>query len=320
MTQFSPVTVGHALTRMPHAGIYITSNGGFNQINGVVSGNGTVSNPFVIEGWEITTDPGISIRYTSAFFMIRNVYLNGLGVDLFYVNNGELSNDTISNSSGLTIESSNSDVIANSTITAATGEGLHVIDSKNISITDNVISWNKYSGVDLQGTSSSNIVLLANKIFENGEDGLDANSSNLTITNNMIYSNGAVGIWLRSDANINVTGNTILRNGSTGIILTYLAGTVRTYHNNFVMNGAKPQGYSSLTGTNEWDHGYPDGGNYWSDYSGVDNCTSQMQNVCRNPDGIGDTAYAIDLNNRDNYPLVQPWGFRDSRGPSWPSG
>lgn len=317
---FSPVAVGHALTLVPHPGIYITSNNGFNQTDSVVSGNGTVSNPYVIEGWEITSDPGISIRYTSVFFIVRNVYLNGFGVDLLYVSNGELSNDTISNSGGVTIESSNSDVVANSTISASVGEGLHIMDSKSISITGNVFSWCRYSAVDLQGYSSSNIVLSSNKIFGNGEDGLDANSSNLTITDNMIYSNGGLGIWLQYDGNINVTGNTILHNGSTGIVLTYLTGTVRAYHNNFVMNGVKPQAYSSLTGSNIWDDGYPDGGNYWSDYAGVDNCSGQMQNICNNPDGIGDTAYTIDLNNRDNYPLIQPWGFRDSQGPSWRTG
>jgi hypothetical protein len=41
-----------------------------------------------------------------------------------------------------------------------------------------------------------------------------------------------------------------------------------------------------------WDNGAM--GNYWSDYSGVD----------QNNDGIGDTPYVIDENNKDSYPLM----------------
>jgi nitrous oxidase accessory protein NosD len=37
-------------------------------------------------------------------------------------------------------------------------------------------------------------------------------------------------------------------------------------------------------------------GNYWDVYSGLDD----------NDDGIGDTPYIIDENNKDNYPLMNP--------------
>jgi hypothetical protein len=51
---------------------------------------------------------------------------------------------------------------------------------------------------------------------------------------------------------------------------------------------------------NVWDDGYPSGGNYWSDYSGID----------VNGDKIGDTPYVIDVDNQDNYPLMGPWTAR----------
>ena len=49
---------------------------------------------------------------------------------------------------------------------------------------------------------------------------------------------------------------------------------------------------------NIWNDTYPSGGNYWDDYSGVD----------ENDDGIGDTPYNISgASNQDCYPLIHPW-------------
>lgn len=52
--------------------------------------------------------------------------------------------------------------------------------------------------------------------------------------------------------------------------------------------------------TVSWDDGYPSGGNYWSDYDGVD-----LDN-----DGIGDTPYWVTGFAKDDYPLMKPlWHF-----------
>jgi hypothetical protein len=63
------------------------------------------------------------------------------------------------------------------------------------------------------------------------------------------------------------------------------------YNNNFIENFKQVWSNDSI---NRWDY---IGGNYWSDYTGVD----------KNGDGFGETQYFIDENNRDNYPhLMYP--------------
>jgi hypothetical protein len=58
-----------------------------------------------------------------------------------------------------------------------------------------------------------------------------------------------------------------------------------------------------------WDNGYPDGGNYWSNYTGVDHFSGPGQNESGSDD-IGDMPYLIpgkEPPNQDKYPLMNPW-------------
>jgi hypothetical protein len=57
---------------------------------------------------------------------------------------------------------------------------------------------------------------------------------------------------------------------------------------------------------NIWDDGYPSGGNYWSDYTGLDFYRGAYQNESGN-DGIGDVPYNIDASNIDHYPPITSW-------------
>jgi len=125
------------------------------------------------------------------------------------------------------------------------------------------------------------------------------NTSNSIIAGNNITANSWNGIRLEYSSNNIIEGNRIADN-RIGIYLCcrigiYLRSPSNNsfYHNNIINNNEQVHGTDS---TNVWDDGYPSGGNYWSDYNGKD----------ANGDGIGDTAYIINEDNIDRYPLVRP--------------
>jgi len=66
----------------------------------------------------------------------------------------------------------------------------------------------------------------------------------------------------------------------------------------------------SVTSVNKWDGGYLSGGNYWSDNAGVDFFRGSHQNETGR-DGICDTPYIIDSENRDKYSLMKPYAQHD---------
>ena len=114
------------------------------------------------------------------------------------------------------------------------------------------------------------------------------------------------GIYVSSDYNI-IAGNTITNN----LYGIYIENPFHTpydntiYHNSLL--GNMQNAYD--TGINNWYNNYPSGGNYWSDYFGVDNYHGPGQNIS-GADNIGDTPYYLsDGINQDDYPLMEPYGF-----------
>jgi parallel beta-helix repeat protein len=130
--------------------------------------------------------------------------------------------------------------------------------------------------------------------------GIEVGSSNCTIIGNTIVLNKG-GISLLFGGNHTISNN-IISSSYYGINIIYSENN-KIFHNSFLNNTQ----HVYITGSiNIWDNGYPSGGNYWSDYAGVDLFSGPYQNESGS-DGIGDTLYAIDANNRDNFPLMTPY-------------
>jgi len=146
---------------------------------------------------------------------------------------------------------------------------------------------NNYNGIWLMGFNSSNIV-------------------GNTISNNTY----AIQISYYSSGNI-IVSNTIANN-SYGAWIPSSSATSNTFHHNNFMNNTTTQASDFGSGT-IWDNGYPSGGNYWSDYLGVDEKSGPYQNITGISDEIGDTPHTISPFGTDYYPLMNP--FIDEENP-----
>ncbi len=128
---------------------------------------------------------------------------------------------------------------------------------------------------------------------------IEFGSCNNTVRRNVVLDCELAGIYIYSSSSYNIVyGNQVicLNNG----IRTLSSSNYNLiYHNTFIQYYPQQMIFDSI---NTWDNGYPSGGNYWSDYRGTDS----------NDDGIGDTPYAIDSSNLDNYPLMSPYVFGDT--------
>jgi len=160
-------------------------------------------------------------------------------------------------------------------------------------------------GIDLSSRSN---VTVKNTTISNFYYGMYLSySSKVTLIGNNITANNWHGIELYYSSNNSISGNNITANNEVGILLDYSSNN-SIYHNNFINNISQVWTYGSV---NVWDDSYPSGGNYWSDYTDVDQYSGPYQNETGS-DRIWDHPYIIDENNQDNYPVVPEF-------PTWTS-
>ena len=220
----------------------------------------------------------------------------------------------LSNSSGNTISAN---AIAN------TSTGIYLVSrSDSNSVSANNIANNQF-GISLTGASNNSVS--ANNITNNDVGISLTGASNNSISANNITNNNVYGISLSFISNNSISANNIANNtygislyspsGSNSMsanniayndvgISFYSISNNLICHNNFVGNTVQAQ-VIPLGYVNVWDDGYPSGGNYWSNYSGVDLNNGPYQNETGS-DGIGDTNYTISTGNNDRYPLIGP--------------
>ena len=136
-------------------------------------------------------------------------------------------------------------------------------------------------------------------------------SSNNQLTNITANSNYN-GILLGFSSN-NTIKNSIINSNVYGITLYSRSNGNKIYHNNFINNRPDSPVIFSNCSNNVLDNGYPSGGNYWSDYTGIDVKKGSNQNESGS-DGIGDTPYVFTIcypcvDYQDRYPFMTESGW-----------
>ena len=193
----------------------------------------------------------------------NNISNNKYGLFLLYSEENIVRNNVfINNEKGIYMTHSNHNAVYMNNISDC-GYGISIVSSGNNNISDNDIFSNNLYGIYFDIESSNNIVQLNSISFN------------------------SLGIRIKGSYFNNVTKN-IIEYNIKGVLTCCEANNNTIYKNIFSNN---TDWNAENNNFNQWDYeGY---GNFWDNYTGIDN----------NNDGRGDTPYIFN-GGMDNYPLI----------------
>jgi parallel beta-helix repeat protein len=201
--------------------------------------------------------------------------------------------------------------------------GILARNCERCNVVSNTAGWISFEQGTIDGRINYNFIRNGTGVF--GAVHLD-NVENITVDGNTIENcSWGGGIHLVDD----VVNCTIVRNNISncygGIALRDARGCLVYYNNIFssfwsgghMLSDPLDSEYNAggvldeQGWLNSWDNGYPDGGNYYFDYSGLDIYSGQLQDTLGG-DGIGDTplviyTYLSGIPAEDHFPLMAPY-------------
>ena len=197
----------------------------------VNSGTGTINDPYIISGWNITTVDiyTIGIMNVDKPIIVENCYLNTgmyhLGFNIYLLNdtNVKILNNYIENSykgifvSGVSTSLNKNFIISGNTILTQL-YGIQSIILSNSQISNNIISGLKYGGnTGFNSGTTNNVTFSNNKIYDSSIGIYSSNDVQSYYQSN-IFVNDATGMDLEASINCTYTNNSVT-SGSTGIQL-----------------------------------------------------------------------------------------------------
>lgn len=175
----------------------------------------------------------------------------------------------MNNGQGMLLAFTRNSTIINNNMTA-NQQGILLYDCPQTTIKYNSIARNNPQ-FDMELEYSPNCSIYGNYIASSNNGAIISNSNNTKVIDNTFWYN----YW---GSNLNLNSSSFCT----------------IYHNNFIQQPGQAQAVVTSSSNNTFDDGSPSGGNYWSDYTGVDT---------RNT-GLGFPYYTISGQTEDVYPLM----------------
>lgn len=271
----------------------------------------------------VICNPSLIVYVNTTEATIKNFTITGgeISVYLYNTNNINISNCRVSYATkhGIYFRESSKNTITNVEALLNTEDGFRLdYSSCHNTILGCSVSQNGLNGVSIFQSSQNNTISNTN-ISSNGVYGLFISNSSFNTISNSDLSKNKHGIYLSNSSHNFIANSTVQFSDYVGMGISFSSSNIITnctladnyvgfhlsdstsnliFHNNFINNTYQA---FDLEGNNSWDNGVE--GNYWSDYAGGD----------ANGDGAGDTPYIIDLDSRDNFPLVTSFNGADKQ-------
>jgi parallel beta-helix repeat protein len=263
------------------------------------SGNNTIANNNVSNSRE-----GVRLDFSTHNIITNNTASSnsGGGIYLWYSGHNTIAKNTAFEcwSSIIIRGSHNNTVVDNIASSNIVGSGIVIFLSHSNTIANNTVNSNVHEGIQIDRANKN--VITNNTVSNNLENGISLRkTSGSTITGNTVSSNRWNGIQLYSSNENVLSGNSVSSNNNHGILLARGSVNNLIHHNNIMDN--REQALDANPANNDWHHPVLLEGNYWSDYTGLDDGSGTGKHAIAG-DGIGDTLIPHPGTDYDSYPFV----------------
>ena len=261
-------------------------------------GSGTIQDPFLIEGFKITSSEpfGIHISSTTKHILIRNCFinvsqigiliedkfegtvrienniitgsenLNGHGVVAYLAKEVVLEENIVSShaSSGLVMAGVDVSYIHNNVFSSNGDTGMEVVYVNNLRIYENEYNDNVKRGMYVGGCD--NVIIMKNDCSRNEREGIYIEEcEDCFILNNTIENNGLSGMKMDGARRCLLSYNLFRENQARGLYLDEDCDNNRIFLNDFIENRREGSQGRDEGKENQWFNEVERIGNFWND-------------------------------------------------------